>query len=353
MQRVLGSADDLTPADGDRTLNYAQALTRAQQWFVVIEASCGTKPDTPLTIVRAMEDYLAAYEAKGGKHGKRMRQLIAAHILPVFGAQLVKDLTARAIATWRDSLATAPARLRTKSGQPQQTREATTSAAQRARRATANRVLTILKAALNHAWETGAVPSDEAWRRVSPFEKVDAPRVRWLEDEEAVRLVEASPADLRQMVVASLLTGGDYSELANARVRDLHLDTATLTVTGKRHERVIRLSAEALVHFRAAAAGKSPSDLLFPRADGDRWGDTEQSRPIQAACDAAKIKPAIGFHILRHTYASRMLRRGMAMHLVSRQLGHKSIKTTEKYYAHIAPDNVAKAVAEHSGRYGF
>ena len=35
----------------------------------------------------------------------------------------------------------------------------------RRRRATANGVLTYLKAALNHAWRNGLVPSDDAWRR--------------------------------------------------------------------------------------------------------------------------------------------------------------------------------------------
>ena len=39
----------------------------------------------------------------------------------------------------------------------------------RKRRATANRILTALKAALNHAWKAGQITSDNAWRRVKPF----------------------------------------------------------------------------------------------------------------------------------------------------------------------------------------
>ena len=45
----------------------------------------------------------------------------------------------------------------------------------RRRRASANRVLTYLKAALNLAWRNGLVPSDDAWRRVKPFRSVEAP----------------------------------------------------------------------------------------------------------------------------------------------------------------------------------
>jgi hypothetical protein len=43
----------------------------------------------------------------------------------------------------------------------------------RSRRSTANRVLTILKAALNYAYHEGHAVSDEAWRKVKPFREVD------------------------------------------------------------------------------------------------------------------------------------------------------------------------------------
>src|SRR5262249_36264399 len=46
--------------------------------------------------------------------------------------------------------------------------------ATRKRRATANRVLTVLKDALNHVRREGVVSSDDAWRRISPFKSVDA-----------------------------------------------------------------------------------------------------------------------------------------------------------------------------------
>ena len=55
--------------------------------------------------------------------------------------------------------------------------EASDADAVRARRATANRVLTILKAALNHAFTEGHAVSDEAWRKVKPFRQADAPVV--------------------------------------------------------------------------------------------------------------------------------------------------------------------------------
>jgi hypothetical protein len=47
----------------------------------------------------------------------------------------------------------------------------------RKRWATSNRVLTMLKAALNRAYYAGRVPSDDAWRKVKPFREPDEPLV--------------------------------------------------------------------------------------------------------------------------------------------------------------------------------
>ena len=52
-----------------------------------------------------------------------------------------------------------------------------TSDGVRKRRAIANRIFTVLKAALNHAWKAGHIATDDAWRRVQPF-KASAWHVR-------------------------------------------------------------------------------------------------------------------------------------------------------------------------------
>ena len=65
---------------------------------------------------------------------------------------------------------------------------------------------------------------------MKPFHDVDAPVVRYLTEAECVRLVNACPADFRQMVSAALLTGCRYGELAALRVRDFNPDAGVLTI---------------------------------------------------------------------------------------------------------------------------
>lgn len=49
---------------------------------------------------------------------------------------------------------------------------------------------------------------------VKPFREVDAPKIRYLTDAEAKRLVNVCPPNFRHMVTAALLTGARYGELA-------------------------------------------------------------------------------------------------------------------------------------------
>src|SRR5262249_56031622 len=96
------------------------------------------------------------------------------------------------------------------------------------RRATANRVLTILKAALNFAFDEGRVSSNREWgRRVKPFENVETARVRYLQLDEARRLVNVTDATFRPMVTAALMTGARYGELARLTIADFNRDAGT------------------------------------------------------------------------------------------------------------------------------
>ena len=62
------------------------------------------------------------------------------------------------------------------------------------------------------------------------------------------------------------------------------------------------------------------------------------------ACEAARIDPPASFHILRHTYASRLARAGAPMAVIAAQLGHADTRITEKHYAHLAPNYVSATV---------
>jgi integrase len=91
-------------------------------------------------------------------------------------------------------------------------------------------------------------------------------------------------------------------------------------------------------------AGRAPSELLLARPDGQPWGVQDQKRPIAEACAAARIRPPVGFHALRHTYASLLVQHGTSLAIVAEALGHSDTRMVDRHYAHLAPSHVADAI---------
>jgi len=58
------------------------------------------------------------------------------------------------------------------------------------------------------------------WREVRPFRNTTSARVRFLEPDEAVRLINVCDGDFKDFVMAGLFTGARCSELARLRVKD-------------------------------------------------------------------------------------------------------------------------------------
>jgi hypothetical protein len=231
---ALGAADDARDADGLSVFSFAQAQGKARDWFqmkAAEQAGDFVPLDRPYTVTDAIADYLADYKRRSGKAIDRVEASVRAWITSELGGVPLAKLTKGRIQTWHQKIADTPARLRTKPGEAQRHRKADASTeGVRRRRSAANRVLTILKAALNHAHQERRCASDNAWRQVRAFREADAVRLRYLSDAEARRLTNAGPADFRALVTAALLTGCRYGELTALIVDDFNRDVGTIQI---------------------------------------------------------------------------------------------------------------------------
>ena len=278
-----------------------------------------------------------------------------AFIRPKLGDIDIAALTTERLRQWRDSLIKAAPRLRTRQGEAQKHRDVAGDDAQRARRASANRTWAVLRAALNHAFHDGKAVSDLAWRKVKSFKNVDGARVRYLSITEAKRLLNAADPEFRPLVQAALQSGARYGELIKLRVHDFNPDAGTLAVrqskSGK--PRHIVLTDEGRAFFQELVAGRDGSEVMIRKADGEPWGASHQLRPVAEAVTRAKIKPAISFHGLRHTWASHAVMNGVPLMVVARNLGHADTRMVEKHYGHLAPSFITEAIRKNAPRYGF
>jgi integrase len=346
-EATLGLADDIQDADGGCALSFSQAQAKARRWYSEqARKEAGGEAAGPYKVADAIGDYLRWYEVHR-KDIANARYRADALLLPALGQKDVSKLTPHTIRTWHEGLASTPPRSRTSPGMPQRHREALDDPEyQRRRRVTANKSLTLLKAALNHAWREGKVASDDAWRRVKPFAKVNAPKVRYLTTAEITRLINACDPDMRQLVRAGLLTGCRYGELAAMRCADFNPDNGSVYVRpGKGgNARHVTLSEEGQSFFIEATAGRPGDAIIVLRADGKPWGKSHQARPLAAAYLRAKISPPASFHTLRHTHASHLAMRGVPLMVIAHHLGHADTRMAERHYAHLAPSYIADAI---------
>ena len=313
-QRVIAHADDVARADGRDVLTYEQA-SRAG---IVPTA---TAPVGRLTVAKALDGYLTRLAAKS-KHAGHYRAIADKSIVPDLGPVRVDRLTKTQIERWQAALV----------------RDDGDEDERRRSRDTANRVLTILKAALNQAFadDSNGIHTDAAWRRVKPFENVARGREDDLAPNEVRALLNAtkeiSPA-LALLIEGGYRTGARLGELINADVRHL-VAARALRVDGKTGPRTVSLTTEGAAFLLEVAGDRDREAPLFVGVDGERWKRADMRRPLKRAIAAAGLPGSVCFYTLRHSHISRALEHGMPVQLVAENVGTSVLMIT-KNYAHV------------------
>jgi integrase len=303
------------------------------------------------TVKDAVDAYVEYLDGRPSAFDTKKR--LFAYAIPSFGDRPVAELEVDEIRNWHRSIAKHGARQRTAIGRPQNYAQldADDPKAVRKRQVSANRCLSLLRAALNHAWYSDKVKCEKVWAKVKPFKGVDIPRARYLTVAEAQRLINASDTEFRILARAALETGARYQELARLRVKDFDPDAGTLHVRKSKTNRdkhIILTLDEGVPFFASLAAGRKGSHPLL----GREWKPGQQDTPMKVACKRAGIEPPVPFHVLRHTYASLSVMNGTPLMVVAKNLGHVDTRMVEKHYGHLAAGFISDAIRAGAPRFG-
>lgn len=357
----LGTADDSRDADGHEVLSFAQAQRKA---LVEAQREAERAGGKHYTVADAVVEYLD-YLSSHGKSAADSAIKLKAYVLSQLGNRRLADLKPADFDAWLDWAMKRPfARKAGKAAKGR--RKATTKPAREARRvdaaetkrrrkSTVNRVITILKACLNHAHTRHRVAKRDAWSRLKKFRAVDSARLRWLSLDETTRLLNACAPDFRALVQAGLLTGCREGELLAVRARDFDATSNTLLIPDSKSgkPRRVPLTPEGANLLESLAAGRQPDALLFTRKDGSAWHRVAVIRAMQDANVAAKIDPPATFYTLRHTYASHLVQAGTPLLYVASALGHRDARMVERHYGHFAPSQVAETIRANLPAFGI
>ena len=189
-------------------------------------------------------------------------------------------------------------------------------------------------------------------------------------DEQQVATVLGSCERLRDRLLFTLLaeTGLRIGEALGLRHEDIDAAGCVVSVVGRSNAngaraksgsrqvpvpgRLIRLYCD----YLHTEYGELDSDYVFVNLWADPVGAPMTYRSVYDLVLRLRARSGILFspHVFRHTYATSLLRRGVAVEMVSKLLGHASIATTGDTYSHLSVQDtrralVAAGVLDHDG----
>ena len=207
----------------------------------------------------------------------------------------------------------------------------------------ANRLVVITKIMFNKALDWDIV-DEEVIKRLKKCKLLrgETKRLRYLSEEEIAVLLHNCEPHLKPVVVTALNTGMRKSEIlgltwdrVDLRNRLILIDK---TKNGERREIPIN---DTLHRSLSGLTRHLKTDYVFynPRTLKPFH---DFKKPFLKALSKSRILD-FRFHDLRHTFASRLVMKGIDLTTVKELLGHKDIKMTLRY-AHLAPAHIRKAV---------
>jgi integrase len=209
--------------------------------------------------------------------------------------------------------------------------------------------LTVLNKCLTCAYEwleLGASPPKIKWPKCAPTQ------TDYLSPEECELLLSQADGIIYEMILTALRTGMRQGELKGLQWSSLDWQRQSLAVRHSRddyrkmlvspksnRERHIPLDIDVyeILHKRKRETG-----YVFLDVDGQLFDNKRLIRRLAKVCKKAGLRK-IGWHTLRHTFASHLAMRGVPLTTVQALLGHSNITTTMRY-AHVAPSTLRTAI---------
>lgn len=164
-----------------------------------------------------------------------------------------------------------------------------------------------------------------------------------LSPQEALMLINA-PNNYKHRTLLKLayVTGMRRNEILHARLHDIDRQRKLIKIKGKGNkQREIPLSDELIEALIEYYHRYKPSVYIFEgNIPGKAYSASSMVNIIKKAANKSSIKKNISPHILRHSFATHMLEKGVNLKRLQLLMGHNSMKTTS-IYLHLADTDKA------------
>lgn len=201
---------------------------------------------------------------------------------------------------------------------------------------------------LDHLVETGAIATNPARSIKSPVVHLPPPVTLTARQVSDVLVSARSLLD-RAIILLMLGSGLRSSDVAALRIEDIDRPSMVFTVKGKGGKtRTVPILSDVLEAVDELADGRSYGLLVqCDRSSMARRSDFVRLR-AQAVLQVAGVKQhpldRRSPHVLRRTFATKLIDNGVPLTVVQEILGHASIETTRRYIAHAKVSRLVEAV---------
>jgi integrase len=201
-----------------------------------------------------------------------------------------------------------------------------------------NKELAVLSKILSMALEADLIAAKPKIRLF----KVSSERIRYLSDDEEVRLLEAlnNCTWLQNIVIFALHTGMRRGEIFNLQWFDVDMMRQAIKVRYTKSGKDRTIPMNQTVRGLLEGLPKTSSYIFPSPKTGKRMIDLK--RKFDEARKKAEIVN-LRFHDLRHTFATRMANAGVDIFTLAELLGHSDIRITKRY-AHGTEETKRRAV---------
>jgi len=156
--------------------------------------------------------------------------------------------------------------------------------------------------------------------------------------EAEVTLIIDAAKNVREKAIISMLaySGIRNKELCGLRVCDVNLgDNMVRVINGKgKKDRLINISGDCtriLIDYLNQYPRKSEDFFFTTVRYNHKYTQSDLRKLVHVLAKRAEIKKRVYPHLLRHSLATNLLKRGANLTLIQRQLGHAFIESTMIY----------------------
>lgn len=216
-------------------------------------------------------------------------------------------------------------------------------------RKSVNNYLTILRRCVYMAFEWLDLPGRPPtvmWLKCLPT------TADYLSPDECSLLLAHASGTTYEMILTALRTGMRQGELKALQWSSIDWQNRSIAVQHSRCDYSSQLTSPKSNRIRYIPmdvdvyemlyARKANTGYVFVTERGEPFDRKLLRRHLSRVCDLSGLRK-VGWHALRHTFASHLVMRGVPMTAVQMLLGHSSITTTMRY-AHLAPSTLRSAI---------